>query len=315
MRRTGFALVLALAATAFLAVAGLELAREARLSGDLAGNFEARTRARMAAWDGLNRAASVLMADDPAYDAPTDDWAKLSTEAADGAEKLETVRLEVIDLGGLLNLANLGPGGGGSAANAGAWQGVLERLIAGQGGDPGLVQAVLDWLDADSVTRSGGAEEEEYLRDRGDIKPRNGKFLGSGELGLIKGFKASLLTGDEEHPGLSGLVTVHGQTVVNINTAPPEVLAALDDDVSEVLVEEIVSRRETEPFKHINSLKSLMGMDEELFERIRPLIGVASSRFGVRATGISGRAEQAIAVVFNRTSAGGLEVKAAGVAR
>jgi len=51
-----------------------------------------------------------------------------------------------------------------------------------------LVDALLDWRDADSVPRAAGAEVAWYRRhDR--ALPRNGPFLAPEEIGLIRGFE------------------------------------------------------------------------------------------------------------------------------
>jgi hypothetical protein len=53
-----------------------------------------------------------------------------------------------------------------------------------------LTDALLDWRDADGVTRPGGAERGWYTA-RGRVPPRNGPFRAREELQLVRGFETA----------------------------------------------------------------------------------------------------------------------------
>lgn len=83
-----------------------------------------------------------------------------------------------------------------------------------------LVSALLDWLDADSTPRAGGAEAAWYLA-HGRPSPRNGPLADVREVRLVRGFE------DFDEAGLQILFTVHGDGRINPRTAHPRVLVAL----------------------------------------------------------------------------------------
>lgn len=302
----GFALVLAVVVVALVAVAGLELSREARLSLTLASNFQERTRARMKALDGLSLAARALLDDDPAYDSLEDDWAGLGRKLREPPEEEEGGRkrvgppeidLEIGDLGGLFNL-NLLVDQKGQAD--GAWSGVFKRLLELTGHDPDLLPALQDWLDQDSKTRTGGAEESEYRADGKKYLPRNAPLLDIRELGLIRGFGAEVLQGAEDRQGLAGLVAVSGASKINVNTAPLTLLRALDSGMGEGLAQAILDLRAETPIAKIGDLRRLVGMSPDLFRAVTPFLDVKSSWFGATSTGVSGRARYRIRAVLQR---------------
>lgn len=83
-----------------------------------------------------------------------------------------------------------------------------------------LVDAVLDWRDADDMPRPSGAEAEWY-RERGRALPRNGPIVDLRELGLVRGFDDSVLA------RVSPKLTVEGDGRINPAIAPAEVIATL----------------------------------------------------------------------------------------
>ena len=102
----------------------------------------------------------------------------------------------------------------------------LARLVG-----PRRASALLDWRDADDVPRPGGAEAGWY-RNRGRTPPRNGPFASVEEILYVAGFT----------PGDIGpLRELLGVRVgaVDINRAPPAVIAALSaftpEDVAALL--------------------------------------------------------------------------------
>ena len=304
-REQGFALILAVVVVALVAVAGLELSREARLSLALASNFQDRTRARMKALDGLTLAARTILDDDSAYDSTSEDWAGLGdrlreTQEEGGAEK-ETkpleLTLELRDLGGLFNLNLLVDQKGQTDS---AWAGVFKRLLELTDNDPDLLPALQDWLDQDSKTRTGGAEEDDYLAEGKKYKPRNAPLLDIKELGLVRGFGADALLGGEDKEGLAGLVAVTGAARINVNTAPLTVLRSLDSGLGEGLAQAIIDLREESPIKKLTELRRLVGMSASLYGAISLFLDVKSDWFSVSSTGISGRSRYRIQALFQR---------------
>lgn len=87
-------------------------------------------------------------------------------------------------------------------------------------GADSLVDALIDWRDADAIPQPQGSEEQFYQRS-GRTAPRNAPFQSVEELRLVRGFEARADT------ALRRLFTVDGNGLVNLNTSSLELLTAL----------------------------------------------------------------------------------------
>ncbi len=120
-----------------------------------------------------------------------------------------------------------------------------------------IINSIKDWLDSaddDATTGLSGAESDYYQ----DLDPayacRNGPIPDLAELMLIKGITPELYYGDDEKPGMSKFITVHGVAGsdstfnfpgrINVSTAEAPVLAALMPEGSEDLVETMLDFRQ-----------------------------------------------------------------------
>ncbi|KQC11508.1 MAG: hypothetical protein APR62_09740 [Smithella sp. SDB] len=103
-----------------------------------------------------------------------------------------------------------------------------------------IVDSILDWRDADNLTRLSGAEDDYYMSLQNPYKAKNANFDNPEELLLIKGVTHEILYGNEERPGLINFITLYSSTdKININTASPEVLNSIpfmsDSDVEQII--------------------------------------------------------------------------------
>jgi len=132
----------------------------------------------------------------------------------------------------------------------------LTRLLTILGIDPtGLVPALIDWLDPDSVTTPGGAESDYYLRLIPPYEARNGPMPTIGDLRLVRGI-------DEiTFHRLLNFLTTTPSVAVNINTAPPEVLMAVVPQLmqSPSTLQSILEQRVNHPFTNLSDLSQLLG--------------------------------------------------------
>lgn len=88
-----------------------------------------------------------------------------------------------------------------------------------------LADALADWIDADNVPQpQGGAEDKFYLAMQPPYLAANRPLIDVAELALVRGFDNSTLA--RLRPFVSALPVF---TAVNVNTAPPEVIAAVID--------------------------------------------------------------------------------------
>ena len=85
-----------------------------------------------------------------------------------------------------------------------------------------LVDAILDWRDADNLVRIDGAEKEEYQEAGLNYEPRNKPFESTEELQLVLGMNKKVLA------WLDPLVTIYSnQPRINYQVASKEVLQAM----------------------------------------------------------------------------------------
>lgn len=119
------------------------------------------------------------------------------------------------DQQGAFNLNNLVKNGKVNLAQLAHFQSLLDLL----GLPAALADALVDWMDADS---EGSAEDEWYLALPSPHLAANRPLTDLAELTLVRGFDEIALT--RLRPFVSALPVF---TAVNVNTAPPEVIAAV----------------------------------------------------------------------------------------
>jgi general secretion pathway protein K len=212
-RSRGIALVAVTMAVAVLSVIAVTIARTATTGDRMASTGAAAAQAEALARSGV-AAARAALGDAARTDLPDTlraPWLRpLDPQALGDGVLVVTVEDEArrIDLDGMPD--------------------ALPRLLAREGLDPRLADAIADWTDADDVARPHGAERAHY---RALVPPRepSNRPLGSvGELLLVRGIDVTTLE------RLRPLVTVAGEDGVNPNTAPPHVMLAAWPDPSRV---------------------------------------------------------------------------------
>lgn len=103
-----------------------------------------------------------------------------------------------------------------------------------------LVNAILDWRDADDLVHIEGAEKEEYQDAGLSYSPRNKPFQSIEELQLVLGMN------EQVSKWLESLVTVYsGQPKIDLNQAAKEVLQTLPGVDAALIDEYIAARRES----------------------------------------------------------------------
>lgn len=165
--------------------------------------------------------ASVALLEDAAQnsiDHLGEPWAQgLPTLPVDGG----AIHVSVEDAQGRFNLNNLLQSNLPSPADVSVFQRLLLELKL----DPLLSNALIDWMDADSnVTSPGGAEDVDYLNLKTPYRAANQPLVSVDELRLVHGFDAKTVG------VLLPFVTVlpaGAHSAINVNTASPELLAAL----------------------------------------------------------------------------------------
>jgi general secretion pathway protein K len=99
----------------------------------------------------------------------------------------------------------------------------FQRLLRLLELNPGIAEAAADWIDPDSRPRGGGgAEDGYYAGRRPPYLAANRRFAAAAELRLVRG-----VDGEAWRALRSHVTALPQATGVNVNTATPEVLAAV----------------------------------------------------------------------------------------
>lgn len=197
------------------------------------------------------------------------DWARAiladdgGSNQIDHAREMWTLRLPAIpvengevigaieDRQGLFNLNNIVP----NSTDMAQFQRLLELL----GLPPHLAPALADWIDEDTEPRyPGGGEDGYYLALAQPYRTANRPLTELGELVRVKDFNADIVA--RLQPFVSVLPKA---TKINVNFAPPEVLAAVVQNLSLTDARTLVHQRTETPFNNVtdftNAVKQFGG--------------------------------------------------------
>ena len=211
----GVVLVAAVTALALMSVLALGLAATSALDARLGEKSLAALQAQALARSGV-AVAAVVLAETDAAGGPDTLGAPWAVDVGRQPLGPGWVEVHVEDEARRLDL------------DAPELADAVPRLLVLLGLDPGLADALADWADADDAPRPRGAEREWYLAQTPPLVPRNAPFASVGELALVRGIDAAVLT------RLRPFVTVAGEHAVNPNTASREVLLAVVQDAAGV---------------------------------------------------------------------------------
>ncbi len=233
--RSGFALLAVLWIMTGVAILGLGLSLSARGAIATAHNRMEATRARWHAEDCVERVRAVvageLRADDTRNPSPAS--AALYLDEAVRASRL------VSECDGTISFAPIGMAidvnetTDESLRRFFSWRGTSQPRV------DSLVDALLDWRDADDSPRPHGAEREWYER-QGRSPPRNGAFAHTTELLRVRGFDA-WMRAQPPQDSIDRLFTVEPGRIV-LERAPAAVLASLPG-ITEATIARLMERR------------------------------------------------------------------------
>jgi general secretion pathway protein K len=288
----GVALVMAMGVVALAAVAATAMlvslstwSRQDELTADHA-------QAQQLIQAGTDWARAVLSDDRRAtgdIDHPGEAWALRLPPIP--VEKGELVGY-IEDQQGLFNLNNLVSNGKLDAIQYARFQ----RLLSILGLRAELADALVDWIDADNQPQpSGGAEDETYLALDPAYRASNQPLIDIDELALVRGFDAGVRT------RLAPFVTaLPGMTAINVNTAPPEVLAAVVDGLDLDAARTLVARRNQAFYRDNAAFRSQLGKGANVSDQD---IRVGSDYFVATLRVSSGGAQARGKVLFARLDA------------
>jgi general secretion pathway protein K len=189
-------------------------------------------------------AAGRLMEDRSAnqFDSNLDTWGYpiAPTQVAGGE-----LAAQISDLQGRFNLNNLINEGEPSNQDITRFRRLLSTLDI----DAGLCDALLDWMDSDTVPRyPSGAEDESYIRRQPPYRAANRPLAHLAELLLIEGVDTEIYEKLRPH-----VTVLPGRVSINVNTASSEVLRSIAEGVTEEDAEMLIMVRNQEPFEEVQS--------------------------------------------------------------
>jgi len=299
--RSGSVLIIVLWSVFFLASMGVAINYYIRPHISTAGRLTRMVKTRHLAEAGVRRAILEIRYDiNTSYDALNEPWASETDRLKSVALGDGGFTVEFIDEERKINI-NKAP------------YSVLENVIADIGDvnsqdAADIASAIIDWRDEDDDPGEGGAEGGYYSVLKYDYPSKNGDFEILEELLLVKGMTREIFD------TIKDSITVHGAGAVNINTASPEVLGALEMEGE--LVAKIMHFRysseggtpgEDSVFEDVGNISARLNEEEAMTgpenSRILKLVGdgllsVGSDNFGGTSEGYLEGAPGSVKVTF-----------------
>lgn len=258
----GFALVITLIVTTLLVALVAEFVTEVYVDTTSRQSYTDAQKASLLAESGVTGAMGLLQLTLPTkvYTSLLDPWAK----PFEIPEELGSLRVTVEDESAKLSLNHIAGTNGtfnNEADPTGAYYGTALRLFRRlklQAGD--LCDAIADWVDNNDLPKPGGAETPWYVSRKPAMSAKNARLDTFEELALVKGFSSDVLY------KIRPFTTVYAESSmtapININTAPKEILLALDERISDSLADQIIDYRKGTPFKDKADLVKVPGMEQ-----------------------------------------------------
>lgn len=289
----GFALVATLLVTALMVALVVEFISEVYVDTSGRQGYVDGQRASLLAESGVEGAIRVLqlsLSTQSDFTSLGDQWAK----PLDFPDESGDLRVSIEEENGKINLNYVaGPSGELNPTYAEATA-RLFRTLALPADD--LLDSLADWIDSNELPKPGGGEDSYYLSRKPPYGASNAPLITLEELLLVKGFSGNAFS------AITPFVTVHADfaegAFVNINTAPKEVLLALDEKMTPSLAERIIDYRKSTPFKTRGELSRIAGM-ETIVASIRMPLRTRGSIFRIRSEGRVNGTSRIIEMVTN----------------
>lgn len=180
---------------------------------------------------------------------------------------------------------------------------VYARLLKTLGLDERLRDTLADWIDEDNEPRNYGAETAGYYSRLPKPYEAGNLYLRSAdELRLVKGYTPEVFN------ELSRFVTVYNpEGLVNINTAPVEVIMALADGVSRELAAKVIEYRARIPFADRSGIMKVPGFETIGFA-MQDKITVQSRVFRIYSRATANKAVRVVEAVVRVNGGAGAGV-------
>jgi general secretion pathway protein K len=234
--QAGVALITAILLVAMATLLTTKLAWDYQISLRRTEAALVKEQARFFAIGAEAVAIDVLLQDDETFDHAGEDWALVVPPMDIGIDEISMGQMQgsLHDAQGRFNLNNLVPVRGAEPDKSSREQ--FARLVEILQLDPGIVDAVIDWIDEDTVPLANGAEDSIYTALDPPYRPANNYFTSVTELRAVanvdaESYAALLPHVTAIHPEWCG--ATGGITPININSASAAVIEALHEDIDQ----------------------------------------------------------------------------------
>ncbi|MBW1740119.1 MAG: type II secretion system minor pseudopilin GspK [Deltaproteobacteria bacterium] len=305
---SGMALILTILIISLIVALTLQFNMFMRSELHAAANFQDGTKLGCIAKSGFNYALAVLLEDalEGHIDTLREAWADPKTLSEKSTALFEegSFQVKVSDHSGRIQINCL-------VDQNGKYDAVQKSLLTRFLNSPefdldpeevdNIVDAIKDWIDADSETTGfGGAENTYYHALERPYSCKNAPIAFLEELLLVKGITQELFYGTEEKPGISDYLSPHGDGKININTADPLVLRALSDEINEDMAQDMVAYREDDErdlsdpkwYKKVPGMSHVTIADD--------LLATSSTYFEITSEGFKGAMAKQVTGVVHR---------------
>jgi general secretion pathway protein K len=280
----GFALVLTLVVTALMVAVAAEMIHQVYVDTSISRGFRDGQQASLLAESGIYGGKRLLEMDrafHPDYSSLSDNWAKPFKQE----DETGSIEVTVVEEDGKINLNGLV-----KSDVLGNTLKVLKRLgtlIPHPVTDPKAWDNLAAWLDDISPPASGGADTPYYLTLKPPYKAHKGRLATIDELSLVKGFTPETVADLRPLVTLYSEPTMSGYSVININTAPRLVLAALGEQVSNSMVERVMEHQNdpNNPIKLIGEFSTKVPGLEAVAQGVPGMINVKGKTYRITSVG------------------------------
>jgi general secretion pathway protein K len=263
----GAALILAMLVAALAATVAVALASEQQRWFADVSNRRDQVQAQSLALAGVQWARQILNDDarSGTLDYLGEPWAYPlpPTPIANGA-----IEGRIEDAQGRFNLNNLAldtPAGTAERLR-------LAHLFSAKGVDSKMLDAIADWIDADSAPRANGAEDDYYTQRAITALAANAPLVRVAEFTSVRGGSAKAWGAVA-----SNVAALPAGTALNINTANADVITAAIPDLSGDKLASFIAERARRPFSTMSDLRERLPRDVKLPEGTT--FGFSSSYF------------------------------------
>lgn len=241
-RQHGLALIVAMLVAALAAAVALSLATAGTQWSAQVSHRRDQVQAQSIALAGIQWARQILAADERSttFDHAGEPWALPlpATPVENGS-----VEGRIVDAQARLNVNNLA-----SEAHGAFERRRFERLFEALRVQAATLAAIVDWVDRDDVAQPGGGEDAWYrAAAQGGVAANMGAVRVQ-ELGVVRGMTPATLAALMRY---ATALPADAPTPLNVNTAPPELLAASISNIDQGELAALMASREQRPFRSL----------------------------------------------------------------